>query len=95
MDEGSDETDGSYGRFQLGLGCLNLCDPEIPKNPSENGGSATQADDRFRANLLSVDGHETADEDRDGRKVLHDNGGVSNQGPKVVGLKAWIALQVR
>lgn len=68
--------------------------PLLPQQPAEKGGEAAAADDGDGGDALLEDADEADDEDDDGADVLQDDGRVGDEGPKVVGLEARVALEV-
>lgn len=68
--------------------------PPVAKQPAEESGEAAPADNGHGAHALLEYADEADDEDDDGTDVLHDDGGVGDQGPELVGLKARVELEL-
>ena len=70
-----------------------LPDPTIPQQPPKHRADGPKANDGDGRNALADDAAEAAHEDDHGADLLHDDGGVGDEGPEFVGPEARIPLE--
>lgn len=80
------------GRVNGGIVLVGV--PLLPQAPADEGGEAAPGHDSHGRDALLEDAAEADDEDDDGTHVLKDDGGIGDEGPKVVGLQAGVSLEV-
>ena len=80
------------GESVLGFPVALLPNPPVPEQPAEKSREATPSYDPDGADTLLEDAYEADNEDDDRADMLHDDGGIGDERPEVVGLNPWVAL---